>query len=189
MKFTKRTLSIAVVVAAAGIGLAACGSATGSQTATHSTPLSPTAAPVSPGQAAPASQAILPAVTVRNVRSGTHVDLATLTKAGTPTLVWAWAPHCPYCNAEAPKVQKFANANAGKVNVVGVGTQDSFGQAEDFVAKHNLTTPTMVWDESFTSWTDMGITSMPTWILFGPDGKQLLRWAGQFPESDITAKI
>ncbi|NQU38123.1 MAG: TlpA family protein disulfide reductase [Actinobacteria bacterium] len=189
MKFTRRTSSIAAVSVVAVIGLAACGSATESQMATDSTPPSPTVAPVSPGQAAPVSQAILPAVTVRNVRSGTNVDLATLTQAGTPTLVWAWAPHCPYCNAEAPKVQEFASANTGKVNVVGVGTQDSFGQAEDFVSKHDLTAPTMVWDESFQSWTVMGITSMPTWILLGPDGEQLLRWSGQFPESDIASKI
>lgn len=189
MKLTRRNLTIPALVLAGSLGLAACSSATGSQMATHSAPQTATPPPATTGQTAPVAQAILPAVTVRNVRGGQSVDLATLTQAGTPTLVWAWAPHCPYCNAEAPKVQKFATDNVGKVNVVGVGTQDSFGQAEDFVAKHDLTTPTMVWDESFKSWTIMGISSMPTWILLGPDGNQLLRWAGQFPESDIQAKI
>lgn len=191
MKISSRQLSITATVALAGFGLAACGGTASSQTSSDSP--SPTAAtttaPANPPSPAAVPQAILPAVTVRNVSGGASVDLATLTQPGTPTLVWAWAPHCPSCNAEAPGVQKFASENAGKVNVVGVGTQDSFGQAEDFVSKHDLTTPTMVWDESFTSWTTMGINSMPTWILFDADGKQVLRQSGQLPESEIASRI
>ncbi len=193
MRISARQLSITAALTLAGVGLAACAGATDAQvspqppipTVTAPSPV----APAAPQSAVPAAQAILPAVTVREVNSGNSVDLASLTEAGTPTLVWAWAPHCPYCNAEAPKLQKFASENVGKINVVGVGTQDSFGQAEDFVAKHDLTTPTMVWDESFESWTTMGITSMPTWILIGADGELVLRHSGQFPESDIASQI
>jgi len=86
-------------------------------------------------------------------------------------------------------VNAFAEANAAGVTVVGIGTQDSFGQAEDFVAKHELTQPTMVWDESFESWRVMRINSMPTFILLSAQGEMLLRVAGRFPEEQLQALI
>jgi len=56
-------------------------------------------------------------------------------------------------------------------------------------AKHELTQPTMVWDESFESWRVMRINSMPTFILLSAQGEMLLRVAGRFPEEQLQALI
>ncbi len=185
---SKRLRYLFPAFATAGLLLSACGaSGTANQASpTHTAPATPAASGPAVAQAA---ATILPAVQVKDVRTGTDVDLATLSPADEPTLVWAWAPHCPSCNAEAPKVQEFSKAHTSDVAVVGVGTQDSLGEAEEFVNRHKLTTPTMVWDSGFKSWQAMNINSMPTWILYSPDGTVLGRWSGQFPESQITAAI
>jgi hypothetical protein len=36
--------------------------------------------------------------------------------------------------------------------VVGLGTQDSHGDAEDFTKNHGARSFTMLWDESFETW-------------------------------------
>ncbi|NQU37599.1 MAG: TlpA family protein disulfide reductase [Actinobacteria bacterium] len=201
---TRRLRNGVPMLGAAALLLSACGSATGAsgasdETAGLSAELSATPSQTQPAiPAAPATgnpsanapvQQVLPAVQVREITSGADVDLASLTVASKPTLVWAWAPHCPYCNAEAPKVNDFAENNAAGVTVVGVGTQDSFREAEEFVAKHDLKQPAMVWDESFESWQVMRINSMPTFILLSASGEMLLRVAGKFPEEQIRALI
>ena len=79
--------------------------------------------------------------------------------------MWAWAPHCPTCRAEAPGLEEFAAANSDKFTVVGIGTQDDEQYARDFIADTGVSTPRMLWDASFESWRAMGITAQPTWIL------------------------
>jgi thiol-disulfide isomerase/thioredoxin len=105
-----------------------------------------------------------------------------------PVLLWAWAPHCPICAAEAPGVEDFAEANADKVTVVGVGTQDSFDLAEDFVANYGVRTPQMLWDPGFDSWKALKITGQPTWVLVSPEGNELGRWQGGLPSDEILAQ-
>lgn len=193
-RLTQTKYLLPALAAAGLLVLSACGAATNAESGTppHATAPGASTPAVGPGERqvpAAAAKVILPAVQVRNLTTGTDVDLSTLTPGDKPTLVWAWAPHCPYCNAEAPKVQEFSAANAAQVAVIGVGTQDSLDEAQDFVSKHELTTPTMVWDSGFDSWRAMSINSMPTWILLSPDGQQLGRWSGQFPEPQIATAI
>ena len=54
------------------------------------------------------------------------------------------------------------------MRVIGLGTQDSLGEAEQFVADRG-TTFTMLWDESFESWAALNVTAQPTAILFAAD--------------------
>ena len=53
--------------------------------------------------------------------------------------------------------------------MIGLGTQDSLKEAREFVEDRG-TTFTMLWDESFQSWIELGVTSQPTAVLFTPDG-------------------
>jgi peroxiredoxin len=69
--------------------------------------------------------------------------------------------------------------------VVGLGTQDSLGEARDFVARYG-TTFTMLWDESFRSWRQLGISGQPAAVLLAPDGTEIERWLGQFPEDEVV---
>jgi len=68
--------------------------------------------------------------------------------------------------------------------MVGLGTQDSFTEAEEFVARYGTSFP-MLWDESFTSWTHFGVNGQPAWILLTPDGEVVERWNGVLDEGEV----
>jgi len=70
------------------------------------------------------------------------------------------------------------------VKVIGLGTQDSLGQANDFDNKYN-TTFDMLWDESFLSWQEIGVRSQPTVALLDPDGTFIQGWVGGIPEDTV----
>ena len=134
------------------------------------------------------SNSVLPSVQVKDVAGG-EVDLAGLVPSERPILLWAWAPHCPICAGEAPAVESFAKQNADAVTVVGIGTQDDLGQAEDFVSTYGVSTPQMLWDPGFASWTALEITGQPTWVLLSPGGEEIGRWQGGLPADEILAKV
>ncbi len=43
----------------------------------------------------------------------------------------------------------------------------------------------MLWDSSFESWTAFEITGQPTAIMLSPDGEEIGRWRGAFPEDEV----
>lgn len=135
------------------------------------------------------SKSVLPSVSVKDVADGAAVDLATLVPSDTAVLLWAWAPHCAICAGEAPAVEAFAKRHGDAVSVVGIGTQDDFALAEDFVANYGVSTPRMLWDPGFESWQSLEITGQPTWVLLSPGGEELGRWQGGLPESEILAAV
>jgi len=71
------------------------------------------------------------------------------------------------------------------LRVVGLGTQDSLEEARDFVARYR-TTFTMLWDSSFRSWRELGIPGQPAAVLLAPDGREVKRWLGAFPEDEVA---
>lgn len=134
------------------------------------------------------SNSVLPSVQVKDVAGG-DVDLAALVPSEKPILLWAWAPHCPICAAEAPAVEAFSRQNANAVTVVGIGTQDDLALAEDFVSTYGVSTPQMLWDPGFESWQALEITGQPTWVLLSPGGAEIGRWQGGLPEDEILARV
>ncbi len=70
--------------------------------------------------------------------------------------------------------------------MIGLGTQDSLGQAEDFVEDYGTESFTMLWDESFQSWQALGITSQPAAVMFAADGTPITGWIGAFPEDEVV---
>lgn len=88
------------------------------------------------------------------------------------------------CRREAPEVEQFAREHANEVQVVGLGTQDSLGEADEFVEDYGTTFP-MLWDESSQSWIELGVTSQPTAVMFTPDGTIITGWVGAFPEDQV----
>ena len=69
--------------------------------------------------------------------------------------------------------------------MIGLGTQDSLGEAEDFVDRFGTRSFTMLWDESFISWDVIGVRSQPTAVMLAPDGEALAGWLGAFPEDEV----
>lgn len=134
------------------------------------------------------SNSVLPSVQVKDVAGG-DLDLAGLVPSENPILLWAWAPHCPICAAEAPAVEEFSKQNASTVTVVGIGTQDDLALAEDFVSTYGVSTPQMLWDPGFESWKALEITGQPTWVLLSPGGEEIGRWQGGLPADEILSKV
>jgi hypothetical protein len=69
--------------------------------------------------------------------------------------------------------------------VIGLGTQDSGGEAVDFVEQYETYSFPMYWDESFESWLAFGVTSQPAAALLSPTGEVLGSWLGMFPIDEV----
>ena len=50
-----------------------------------------------------------------------------------------------------------------------MGTRDNFSQALDFVTDFGVTTPTMVWDPSSTTWRQYKVTANSSMILLNAE--------------------
>jgi thiol-disulfide isomerase/thioredoxin len=184
---------LAVVVVAA-LALSACSSPVDSAEAPAAGPTAAaTPAPIGPEASDPRAQlspdSIVPDVEVLDVISGAPVSLTRSVASDAPVLLWAWAPHCPSCRAEAGDLERFAAAHTDRFTVVGIGTQDDLEYARGFLADTGVRTPQMLWDPSFQSWQQLGITAQPTWILVRGDGTFLGGWVGGLPEQQILDLI
>ncbi len=129
----------------------------------------------------------LPPIDVVHVASKQTAGLRTYLTSGRPALLWFWAPHCQFCIAEAPEMRAFAEKYAGRIDVLGVGAQDSLSQAEDFVEKTSTEMLDMVWDKSGDSWITFNVTNQPTVVVLSPSGEVKLRKFRQFNEQEIVA--
>lgn len=153
--------------------------ASASPTPTQAAPESPDPAPtLSP-------ENVVPSVDVVDVRADVVVDVQSIVPSDRPVLVWAWAPHCPACRAEAPGLEAFASAHEDEVTVVGLGTQDDLEYAKGFIRDTGVETPRMLWDPSFESWAQLGITAQPTWVLVDGGGAFVAGWVGPLPEEQV----
>ncbi len=72
--------------------------------------------------------------------------------------------------------------------MIGVGTQDSLGLAESFVESTG-TTFTMLWDPTFESWRQLGISGQPAGMLLDSNGQILDSWRGAIPQSRVLDAI
>jgi peroxiredoxin len=71
---------------------------------------------------------------------------------------------------------------------VGLGTQDDARQARQFVERYELE-HTMLWDESFESWLQLGVRGQPAGMLFAADGTLIDRWSGPIPEGEVLEAL
>lgn len=71
------------------------------------------------------------------------------------------------------------------MTVVGLGAQDSLGQAQDFVEDYGTKSFRMLYDGSFQSWAALGIRGQPIAVLFDTDGTGRFIWYGPFDEQEV----
>ncbi len=43
----------------------------------------------------------------------------------------------------------------------------------------------MLWDESFETWLEIGVTSQPSAVLIAADGEPIAGWIGPYPEDEV----
>ena len=78
-----------------------------------------------------------------------------------------------------------------ELNVIGIGAQDTEGEAYDFVADTATGGGeiTMVWDASFDSWRSYGVRSQPYWILYDAQANQVASRPGAVSIADVDAVL
>ena len=75
------------------------------------------------------------------------------------------------------------------MTVVGLGTQDSLQEAQDFVAEFGVESAQMLWDESFDSWLALGIRGQPNALLFDKDGIGLFLFPGYINTDAVLEEV
>lgn len=106
-----------------------------------------------------------------------------------PTVVVGWAPWCPHCQAELPRLVRVA-AEHPDVRVLTVATalDQAPGPAPEQVAERTgLRSPTAIDDADSTLGLALGITSFPTLYLVGSDGVVLHTAQGEVDEQALEA--
>ena len=93
------------------------------------------------------------------------------------------------CRGEAPEIEQLARDHADELKVVGLGTQDSLAEAEEFLKEFEMTSTDLLWDDGFDSWQALGIRAQPAGILLGTDGKVVASWQGPVSPDDVLAAL
>lgn len=88
-----------------------------------------------------------------------------------------------------PGVEQFARDNSDVLTVIGLGAQDSYSEAVDFLDRFGGADITMLWDASFESWAELGIRGQPAGMLFTADGTAVAGWSGGLPEEELLAAV
>ena len=71
------------------------------------------------------------------------------------------------------------------MTVVGLGAQDTYEEALEFVDTYGTESFRMLYDASFESWSQLGIRGQPIAILFDREGRGNTIWYGPFDEDEV----
>ncbi|MEQ6900850.1 redoxin family protein [Nocardioides sp. YIM 152588] len=105
--------------------------------------------------------------------------------AGTPTVLWFWAPWCPTCRAQIPNVTALADEYDGEVAVVGVGGLDSAGAIEDLAA--DIPHVTHLVDDAGEVWRHFEVTEQSTFTIIDADGEVVSE--GYLTDSELDSAV
>ena len=99
--------------------------------------------------------------------------------AGKPTLVNLWASWCAPCVKELPTLDRLAQAEGGKLNVVAI-SQDMGPHASvvAFLQEHKLGELDAYQDPKMGLSGALGAEVLPTSVLFDANGKEVWRYVG-----------
>jgi peroxiredoxin len=106
---------------------------------------------------------------------------------GTPTVLAIWAPWCPHCQAELPRLSAGVDGHPG-VQMVSVATaidQQPGPTPEEYLASKGLTFPVGVDDANGTILQGMGVQSFPTTYYVDPSGKVMNVTVGEVPPDQL----
>ena len=129
----------------------------------------------------------VPDLAIPRLDGGGDFALADLTAAESPTLLWFWAPWCEVCNGEAPAIERMASEAGEDLAVVAIGGRDEAANGPAFVQRHNLRTPTVLFDEDMNAWGAYAIPGQPAGILLDRSGRERGRWLGAFDTAEVLA--
>ncbi len=147
-------VAVAAIVAGLAIGLAGKGGSGQPQLA----------------PALPREDLVAPAVTVAALR-------------GHPAFVTFWAGWCGPCEHEAPVLERFSKALAGRARLVGVNWSDGLSDARGFVRRYHWTFPSLR-DSGGQVGREYGLANLPTTFVIDSQGR--LRETLRGPQTSQT---
>lgn len=164
-----------IVLAALALGLSACSSPNGPAPA------------VTGGSGSVQGAAATAALDFTGTTlDGTTLDAATL--AGTPVVLWFWAPWCTICRAEAPDVAEIAAEYQGRVTVLGVPGRGEVDAMQAFVSDTGVGTIIHVTDTDGTLWNRFGVVSQPAFVFVDRSGAAT-SFAGSLGADGLRAAV
>ncbi|MHB1927880.1 MAG: TlpA family protein disulfide reductase [Acidimicrobiales bacterium] len=107
---------------------------------------------------------------------------------GHPVVVNFWASWCPPCRKEMPALAVTARRLAGKVDFVGVDTNDTRGAAISFASKTGVAYP-LAFDPHGKTAGNYGVYGLPTTFFVSAQGKLLGRQVGGMTERRLAQLI
>ncbi|MEV4489757.1 redoxin domain-containing protein [Micromonospora coxensis] len=190
---TRRILP--TVLAAAVLGLTACGSAEPATPAATPGPATATPATtaVAPSSAAPgasgdAARPATPATLDFTARTIDERPFAGSSLAGRPAVLWFWAAWCTRCRGVADDVAAVQRDNASRVTVLGVAGLGSGTEAMRRFAKDTGVAgfPHLA-DDDGAVWRRFGITSQEQYVLLDSAGKVV--HSGPLAQDELRRRI
>ncbi|HSL11846.1 MAG TPA: TlpA disulfide reductase family protein [Actinomycetota bacterium] len=108
---------------------------------------------------------------------------------GSPTVLAIWAPWCPHCQAELPRLSAAVEERPG-IELVTITT--AYGAQPgptppEYMADEGLSFPVAVDDEAQTLLRGMGVQSFPTTYYVAPDGTVVTATTGEVPSDELDA--
>lgn len=181
-----RRLQATIVIAAAALALAACGSSdTSDEVDTSAQAAStPSASPSADAADAP-DAAEVPEQLDFSSTTTTGASFEGASLAGQPAVVWFWAPWCHVCQGEAPQVS--AAADATDVQFLGVAALDSAASMQGFVENYDLDFTNLA-DTEAAVWARFGVTSQPAYAFISAAGEVDVV-AGSLSAEELDSKI
>ena len=82
-----------------------------------------------------------------------------------------------------------ARDHSDELSVVGLGTQDTFADAEAFGSEFDMSSTRLLWEDGFDSWQMLGIRAQPAGILLDADGKVIDSWQGPVSPDEVLAAL
>ena len=101
-----------------------------------------------------------------------------------------WASWCTPCREESPTLQRFSEQQDGKVQVLGLNTQDLTEDALAFVAEFDLTYPMLRDPDTEEPLSDdYGATGLPESFLIDPEGRVAAICRGPVTAEDLEEVV
>ena len=107
---------------------------------------------------------------------------------GRPLVINFWASWCIPCRTEMPLIEQAYRSEGGKVQFLGIDSNDTTGAAQSFAKQVGVTYP-VVFDGTGDVAINYGLFGLPTTIFISPSGTITGRFIGQLHDSSLQSAL
>jgi peroxiredoxin len=106
---------------------------------------------------------------------------------GRPTVLAVWAPWCPHCQAELPRLSAAVAAHPGMMmtSVATAIAQEPGPSVAGYMSENGLTFPVAIDDAASTVGRGLGVTGFPLTYYVGSDGRVADVTVGEVPADQL----